>query len=268
MKKLLIAAVIVVGAFFVFRKTNLASYVSTAWCKVKNGAKNQVPLEFEVDRVRNEIANLDGDVRSHLGPIAEEMATIKTLKNRIQVKRESLRNEKINLLAMARELEDGKKFITYGDEEFSADEIRAKLDREFAAYRRAEAELKSEEKLLAAKEKALRTVREQLANMKTLKRDLEIRLAQLEADLKTVRLAQTRDTYQMDDSRLAEIKASLADIEHRLEAERAVTELHGQFATDPVPVHKKTKSAGDLSRSVKNYFNENKEADDKVAVNK
>ncbi len=268
MKKLLIVGLIVAGAFFVFRKTNLASYVSTAWCKVKNGAKNQVPLEFEMDRVRHEIAGLDGDMKSHLGPIAEEMATIKTLRKQIETTRENLRNEKIKLLAMAKDLEDGKKFITYGDEEFSAEEIRAKLDRDFGASRRCETELKSNEKLLAAKEKALRTVREQLASMKTLKRDLEVRLAQLEAELKTVRLAQTRDTYQMDDSRLADIKASLADIEHRLEKERAVTELHGQFANDPVAVRQKTKSAGELSKTVKNYFGEKKDAEDKVAVNK
>ncbi len=254
MKKLGIIVLVVLGGLFLLRKTNLASYVSTAWCKVKNTAKNQVPLEFEVERVRHEIARLDDDVRGQLGPIAEEMATIKTLERRIQVTRKGLREQKAQILVMTRELETGAKFITFGEDEYSADELRAKLDRDFSSYKRCEAELKSQEQLLAAKEKSLKAVREQLASMKTLKRDLQVQLARIEAELKTVRLAQTRDKYQLDDSRLSDIKSSLAEIQHRLDAESARVELNGQFAGEPVPARKRERTAEALTNEVKNYF--------------
>jgi len=267
MKKIVIWLLIIAGGLFLFRKTHLYSYVSTAWAKVKCGAKDQVPLEFEVDRVRNEIANLDNDIKDHLSPIAEEMANIKDLQKRIHETRDSLKQQKKTILAMTRDLDGGSKYISYGDEEYTADEVRAKLDQDFASYRRCEAELKAQEQLLAAKQKSLRAVRNQLASMKTLKRDLEVQLAQLEAELKTVRLAQTKDKYQLDDSRLSDIKASLAEIEHRLNVERAKTELNGQVASDPIPVHKKVKPVSDLTKEVKKYFG-TKDTPERVRVSR
>jgi chromosome segregation ATPase len=266
MKKIAIWALIIVGGLFLLRKTNLCSYMSTAWDKVKTSAKNQVPLEFEVERVRHEIAKLDGDMRDQLAPIAEEMATIKTLRNRIRNTEDNLKEQKVSILAMTKDLESGAKFVTYDGEEYPAEEVRAKLDRDFASYRRCEAELKSQQQLLEAKQKSLRAVKAQLRNMKTLKRDLEVQLAQLEADLKTVRLAQTRDKYQLDDSRLSDIKASLAEIEHRLNVERSITELNGQVASDPIPVRKKIKPVSDLTREVKKYFGDKSE--ERVEVSK
>jgi chromosome segregation ATPase len=282
MKKFAIRALVIVGVLVLLNHVapanpisrgvnkvcgKVMSYASTLWAKVTAGVKDQVPLEFEIDRLRHEIAKIDDDMSGYLSPIAEEMATVKELKQRVQLTRENLRKEKVSLLAMAKDLESGTQTITYGDEEFSAEEVQAKLDRDFASYQRSESELKSLQKLLAAKEKSLRTTRAQLANLKSLKRDLEVKLAQLEAEVKTVRLAQTKDNYQLDDSRLADIKASLAEIEHRLNVEKAEVELHGQIATDPIPVHKKPKSAADLSKTVKKYFGEkHSNANERVAV--
>jgi peptidoglycan hydrolase CwlO-like protein len=268
MKKLAIWGLVIFGCFFLLRKTNVCSYVSTAWSKVRATAKNQVPIEFEIDRVRHEIAKLDDDVRNQVGPIAEEMANVETMRKRVSETRASLQREKGNILAMTRELDSGAKLIVLGEDEYSAEEVRAKLDRDFGAYRRCKAELESQEQLLAAKEKSLRTVREQIASMRNLKRDLEVQLAQLEAELKTVRLAQTRDKYQLDDSRLSDIKASLAEIEHRLTVERKVSELNGQIASPAAPAHKRLKSTTDLTREVKNYFGERAPKEGKVAVSR
>jgi superoxide dismutase len=255
-KKIGILALIVLVGLFVCHRTNLGSYLATAWANVTQTAKRQVPLEFEIDRIRHEIAHLDDDMRAQLSPIAEEMATVKTLRRKVQVTRDSLKIQKASLLSMTRELESGGKYISSGDEEYSAEDVKAKLARDFASYQRCEAELKSQEQLLSAKEQSLKAVRDQLASMKTLKRDLEVQLAQLEAELKTVRLAQTKDKYQLDDSRLSDIKASLADIEHRLNVERAKTELNGQFASTMAPVRKKPRPTGELTAAVKKYFGE------------
>jgi chromosome segregation ATPase len=266
MKKIGIILLVVVAGVFLLRKTHFASYVRTAWAKVKHGAKNQVPLEFEVERVRNEIARLDDDMRGQLGPIAEEMATVKMLRRRIETARQNLKDQKADILVLTKKLESGEKEISFNEDEvYTPEEARAKLDRDFASYKRCAAEVKSQEKLLAAKEQSLKTVRTQLATMKTLKRDLEVQLAQLEAELKSVRLAQTRDKYQMDDSRLSDIKSSLAEIEHRLEAERARVDLNGQLNSKPFRSHKKVRPVSDLTREVKNYFGEKTPAgEDKV----
>src|SRR5262249_52408711 len=124
MKKLGIALLIVVACLFVFKKTHLGSYLQTAWGNLKDGAKRQVPIEFEIDRIRTQIVKLDDDMRGQLSPIAEEMATVKTLRKRIQVTRDNLRKEKDNLLAMTRDLKKGEEFVTYDGDEYSAEEVK------------------------------------------------------------------------------------------------------------------------------------------------
>jgi chromosome segregation ATPase len=258
MKKLGIAVLIVLGTFFVFKKTHLGSYIRTAWAGLKNSAKNQVPLEFEIERVRQEIVKLDDDIRDHLSPMAEELANIKTLKTRIRVTKKNLEKEQANILTMTQDLEkcanDHKEVVVYDDEEFTVEQVKAKLDRDFASYKLAEAELKSREKMLEAKEKSMRVNREKLAKMKSLKRDLEVQLANIEADLKAVRLAEASDQFQVDDTRLSGIKSSLEDIQHRITVRQKKVELNGQFASGPIPVHKKPKTATDLTKEVKKYF--------------
>src|SRR5262245_26498341 len=58
LKKLGIVAVIVVASFVALRMTKLGSYAGTAWSKIRAGANNSVPVEFEIDRLRHELAQL------------------------------------------------------------------------------------------------------------------------------------------------------------------------------------------------------------------
>jgi len=92
--------------------------------------------------------------------------------------------------------------------------------------------------------------------MKDQKTQLELRVAQLEAKLKTIRLAQTRNRFHFDDSHLSRCKAALAEIENRLKIEERTNELVGQFANDAIPVEKKDKPAAELTKEIETYFNE------------
>src|SRR5262249_53332106 len=96
--------------------------------------------------------------------------------------------------------------------------------------------------------------------MRSQKDELEVELAKVEAEVKSVRLAQTRSKFQVDDSRLARCKAALQEIRNRLKVEKTVTELQGEFANDAaIPVEKKTKSAADLTKEVRSYFGADKD---------
>ena len=43
------------GAFAVLTYTRVGSYAGTAWSKVKVTAQRQVPVEFEIDRLKHEV---------------------------------------------------------------------------------------------------------------------------------------------------------------------------------------------------------------------
>jgi chromosome segregation ATPase len=256
-KKLAIVGVAVVAGVLVLNMTVAGSYVSTAWKKVRQGACNKVPLEFELDRVRHEVSKLIPDMKDNIRSIAEEMVAVDRLRDDIKVTRANLEKEKDNIFAMKKEVENaqGAKTVRYGDRTVSVSRLKDKLARDWDAYKRCEDGLASKEKLLDAKETALSAAREQLAATRAKKEQLEVEIARLDAEIKNVRVSQSRGNFQLDDSRLARINAAIASIRDRINVETRQIELEGQFKADlDVPSVKDTKTASDVVREIDNHF--------------
>jgi chromosome segregation ATPase len=269
MKKILIIGLIVVAGVFLLRKTSVCSYAGTLWSRVRTETKNQVPIKFELDRIRHEIASMDADIRNMLSPIAENMAAVKRLKRDIETTRSRLAEQKDSLLTMTKDLDGNPRFITYGSEQYSAERIRQKLDRDFASYKRCESKLKSQETLLDAKERSLSATREQLNKVITKRREFEVRLAQLEADEETLQIARIGSRgIQLDDSRATEIEAALAEIERRHDVQREELELmNGPLASDIIPVQENVRPPVDVN-AVRNYLQGNGAAPSSTAVSR
>jgi len=268
-KKIGIAAVVVAVVLFLLNSTMLGSYTGTAWSKIHGSFKKQVPLEFEIERIKHEIAQLVPDMKKNLSSVAEEMVAIDNLKDQITDARTNLDAQKASIMTMTEDLDKGVKVINYKGVDYSATRIREKLAKDFNSYQRCEKELKTKEQLLDVRERGLEAAREQLASIRSQKQELEMQVEQLEVELKNVRLAQTRNKFHFDDSRLAHCKSILADIKNRLKVEKTQEELSGQFANDPtIAVEQKVKSTPELSREIKAYFNGNTESPDKVAADK
>jgi chromosome segregation ATPase len=254
-KKLFMGAGLAVLGLAVLNWAGLSSYSGTVVNKVREGFKKQVPLEFEIERLRYQVSELIPDMKKHCSTIAEEMVAVETLRNDITETRANLDRQKTTILAMKKDVEAGAKTINYNGRDYSASRVRNKLSRDFESYQRCAAELKIKEQTLEARERSLDTAREQLATMRTQKEELEVQLAQLEADLKTLRLAQSRTKFHLDDSGLARCKATLADIRNRLKVEKTATELTGEFANDNIPVvESKPQTAADLAKEINSYF--------------
>jgi hypothetical protein len=188
-------------------------------------------------------------------PIAEHMATINRLKRDIAGLRTGLAEQKESLLTMTRDLEGNPTRVVYGGEEYSADRVRTKLQRDFESYKRCEGNLKSQEKLLEAKERSLSATREQLSKLIAKKRDYEVRLAQLEAEEETLQIARIGTKVEIDDSRATEIEQALRYIEHRQDADRSELELrNGPLSSDLIPVQQRPRNATvDLSE-IRNHL--------------
>ena len=267
-KKIGLVALVVVGGLFLLNRTNLGSYASTAWKKVRQGACNQVPLEFEVERVRHEISQLVPDMKDSIKGIAEESVAVENLRDEIVATRATLAKQKEKILVMRQDLETNKtaKTISYGNKEYSVARIRERLAKDFESYKHCEESLQSKEKLLETREAALATEREKLANMRSMKEELEVQVAQLEADVKNMRLANVRSNVQVDDSRLARIKSSIASIRDRLKADKTAAILQAQFGNDlDIQVEKKIKTA-EVIKEIDDHFG--KESKSEVATDK
>jgi len=253
-RKLGIAALAVVAGLFILNSTHLGSYARTAWQKVRVSAKRQVPLEFQLETIRNESAQLIPDMRKNLSLIASETVAVGNLKEEIGLIQVSLEKQKGDLRAMKDEIKSGDQKVAFNGRLYSRERINDLVARKLSAAKRCQDELDAKKSLLEAKEKSLDAAREQLMSIKTQKDQLEAQIAQIEAELKTLRLAQTKSNFHLDDSRLSRIKASLAEVRNEMKVQQTEAELLGQWNDEMIIGEKKAKTAAQVSKEVDDFL--------------
>jgi len=263
-RKIGLAAVLVVAGLAALGWAGLGSYTSTAWNNIRSKAKKQVPLEFEIERLRNQVSQLVPDMKKNFSVIAEETVAVENLRQDIDTAQAALATRETELRAAAKALESGAQRVVYKGHDYTAARAAEKLNRDFASFKRAKGELESKRKLLDAKEVSLDAAKKALDNLRTQKAELEVQVAQLEAELKTLRLTQTKGKLHLDDSKLSQAKATLSEIRNRLNVEQKVAEIEDQFESDgDVSAPKATKSAKDVGKDISAGLDADK--DEKVA---
>jgi multidrug efflux pump subunit AcrA (membrane-fusion protein) len=233
MKKILVVGVLILGGLWACKKTNLCSYASTLWAKGQRAVKNQVPRQFELDRIRNEVEKLDGDVRAMLGPIAEKQAALKRLEREVKNARANRDTMRENLLGLTKQVEAGTEPITWNDQDYTLDQAKAKLSREFVLFKALNTSLKTREQLLAAQQQSLQLAHEQLRRIAEQKGHFEARLAQLEATEEYLNLQQISSPLRIDEGRVADIKKTLDEIEQGQETAKEQRILENQYGARP-----------------------------------
>jgi chromosome segregation ATPase len=254
-KKIAIASVIVVAGLVLLAKTSVGSYVHTGWRKLKAETKNQIPLEFEIERLKDEVSQLVPDMNKNFNEIAHEVVALDSLKDDIGRTRANLEMQKKNILVMRDDVQgksDTQK-VSYSGKLYPVEQVKTKLAKDWEAYKAGEESLKAKEQLLEAKETSLAAAREKINSMRAKKEQLEVQIAQMEAELKTLRVAETRGSFKIDDSRLSRIEESLKDIRTRIKVAAKAAEMEGEFKSDMIPVQEKVQ-ANDVLKDIENHF--------------
>lgn len=246
MRKLLTGGLVALVALLVIGKTtNLLSYTGTLWSQAKTEAKRQIPTKFELDRIRHEIRNLDSDVDQMIRPIAEYKVAVERLRTDVTQAEARLDEQKKVLLTMTEDLKGNHKVLFYNGKSYSPETVKTKLSRDFESFKRAEAHLTAQRKLLEAKESSLAATQEQLVKVLAKKREYEVRLAELEAREETLQIARIGNVdIKLDSHRATQIEQALRDVEDRQNTEEAERTLKANFNTDNIPVTERAAQPG------------------------
>jgi chromosome segregation ATPase len=221
MKKALIIGLIgAIALMIVAKKTNVFSYASTLCAQVSEDAKKQVPTKFEIERIRHEIANLDGDVSNMIRPIAEYKADIERLRRDIANSETEMKEKKERLLTVMEKVQENKEFVVLNGVKRKTEKVQQEIQRQTDHLKLQEKNLKAQQQVLEAKETSLKATQEQLTKVVSMKREFEVRLAQLEALDQTIQVNRIASNIKIDTSRATQIKESLQALGHKLEADQ------------------------------------------------
>ena len=234
-KKGVLGATLGAGALYAAFGTSAPGYVRTAFHKVRHNVKASVPVQFDIDRTRDQIAELEPAIRDNLENLARASVEVEHLDRDLTVVRANMVKEKQNLLALRTALESGDTRLA-GNIAYTPDEIKADLKQRFDHYKQVGEMLKDKEETLKAKQKSVIAARQQMATMAATKQALLTKLAGIEARLKMIQATRESNEFDFDDSALSRAKASVAELEKRLDVMARTAELEGKFAGDSIPV--------------------------------
>jgi chromosome segregation ATPase len=255
-KKLVVTAVAIGAGVFLLRSTHLGGYARTAWAKARTTVQGQIPLEFQLESIRNDVAQLMPDMKRHISQVAAETVAIDSLREEVASIRTNLDNQKELVRLMSDELHQGKtQQVVFRDRKYSPERFQEQLALKLLSAKQCADNLKAKEQLLEAKEQGLETAKLQLTSMRTQKQTLEVQIAQLEAELKTLRLAECKSDFQLDDSRLTHIKGALADVRNQMKIIKVTHTMVGQFGDDLKDAGEvKVKSKAELVKEVQDFL--------------
>jgi len=93
-KKAVLGAALSAGALYLAFGTCAPSYVKTAFHRIRHNAKDAVPVQFEIDRARQEIANLEPAIKDNIEILARAEVDVEYLNREIATTEANLGTEK------------------------------------------------------------------------------------------------------------------------------------------------------------------------------
>lgn len=261
LKKTLIitgAAVVVPALIF---GTDAWSYMRTATQSVRASVKSEVPPEFEVKRIKELVDNLVPEIRKCMHVIAEQQVDIEYLDQDIARREGELAQQQKTLLSMTDQLDSGVKTFYISNRTYSAEEISQDLTLRFGKFKVAKEGVDRDKKILKAREKALKANQQTLENMLSQKQELEVKIAQLDARLKSIQAAETVSELAFDDSQLSQAKQAIRDLNKQLDVKERMLDVEGRFV-NLIPMEDLQTAPQDITQQVRAYLQEQPEPAD------
>jgi len=215
--------------------TSFKSYLTTGLDKTRSAVKAEIPLEFEIDRAKKLVSDLKPDLKAGLAAVSREKVQIERLSERIAASEQSLQSQRDEILTLKSDLETAATSnvsFTYGQKDYSREEVERDLAARFERFRINEENLKGYRALLVMQQKNLAAAQEQLSTLMSQKSELEVKIEGLRSKLQMVNVAKTASEYNFDSSHLGEAKALVEEISQRLDAEEKLVNADGELLNE------------------------------------
>jgi chromosome segregation ATPase len=262
-RKLVVLGLIVVVGGALVAKSNLASYVSTSYRRVAGSVEESVPMEFQIDRARNMVRDLEPEIRRSMHIIAKEEVEVAELDRRLHTADEKAAKDKSEILRLQADLNSGDSVFHYAGHRYTEGEVKQDLSRRFNRFKTTDATLESMRQMRDARQRNLDAARQKLTAMMSAQRQLQVEVENLEAKLKLVEVAEASSDFQFDDSQLARAKQLISDVRTRLDVAAKLANADTNFHDE---ILLEESNAEDVTEQVAEYFGPELKSETKVAT--
>lgn len=234
-KKLCVTTLAVVIGLGLLSQTKVGRHIFSlgglTWNKVANTVGDSVPLDVEIARINHEIDNLTSDISRSLNVLAQQRVDVEMLKTKVaDLEKQTAKDlDKTRTLKALLDRAGDSKTVSYQGEDYKVSKVREQFAGSWDIYKSRETTLENHKQILSQKQQLMEATQAKIEKMGAMQEQLRGKLLSLKAELEKVRLAETISPVQVDDSRLADIKADIANLEKRIKEKSVRLELEQKF---------------------------------------
>lgn len=229
-----------------------ASYVRTSVGWVKQSVTENVPVEFQIERARKMIDDLEPEVRRNKHLIVKEEVALEQLSTRMATLETKQNRDKEGLLKLQAAVKTGDPVITLVGHQYTSEQVKRDMANRLDRYKTNDETLFNLRRVLTARQNSLAAARAELEQMLASRGQLLAEVEKLEARQQMVSVAQTSSEFNLDSSVLARANQLVRDVETRLDVTERMLTADMQFA-ETIPVEATTSE--DIVEQVAKYFN-------------
>jgi RNase H-fold protein (predicted Holliday junction resolvase) len=230
---------------------DLVSYISTSAKSMRTAMKDNVPIEFELQRARDSLEQIIPEMQANIRLIASEEVEVADLQTDIRQCDTSLGEERTRVARLRDILGTEQVRYVVGGLEYSRDQVKDELARRFDHFKEAEQVLAGKKRLLETRQRALLAATAVLDRTRSQKVRLEDQIAALESQYRLVKAAAVGSPLQVDNSKLAQTEKLIGEIRKRLDTAERVLAHEARFIQ---PMQIDTITERELVAQVDDYF--------------
>ena len=223
-KKMLVAS----GAVFLLSTFTVGlplwSYARCGLDWLSTSANEVLPLEWEIKRARQMIADLRPEIDQNAREIAREKVEVARLEKQFKDAKTGLDKSRDQIERLTLDLKAGDTQYTYAGIHYTSAQVKSDLEGRFKRHKTKSETVKKLSQILDARRLSLKSTQSRMSSMMDVKRQLEVEVENLEARLGALRVAETTTGLSLDDSQLQRTRDLLDDIAIRLDVhEESIT---------------------------------------------
>ena len=197
----------------------LWSYARCGVSYLRDSASDSVPVEWELKRARQMIADLKPEIESNAKRIAREKVDVLRLEKQLEETDQRLAKTQADIERLSDDLRSGSDTFTYAGRTYTSAQVKDDLSNRFKRFKTRNETAKKLEDMLTARKSSLQAAHERMDAMLSAKRQLEVEVENLQARLGALRVAQTTSQLNLDDSQLSQTRELLNEIAARIDVE-------------------------------------------------
>ncbi|MEM8666210.1 MAG: hypothetical protein AAGG48_01755 [Planctomycetota bacterium] len=231
----------------------LFSYARCGVDWLRSSANEAMPVEWELKRARQMIADLRPEIQNNAKRIAHEKVEVARLEKQLQDSDERLAKAQSDITRLTADLESENQYYTYAGRTYTSVQVKNDLANRFKRFKTRRATADKLEQMLTARQSSLRAANERMDAMLNAKRQLEVEVENLQARLGALRVAQTSSQLNLDDSQLSKTRELLDEIATRIDVEEETVRVDVEYFGE-IDLDEPTEEA--LLDEISSYFQE------------